>query len=106
MPSRKVGVSPGSVGRGAGVPSGTGTGPPLAFLSRRMENSPLKSFWMAGFECSCHRLREGRRLDLTAATGHERWTAADYARVRSLGLTTVREGIAWHRCERPDGRID
>jgi hypothetical protein len=57
----------------------------------------FKTFWMAGFECSCHRRRDGRRLDLSAATGHERWAGADYARLRSLGIETAREGIAWHQ---------
>ncbi len=52
---------------------------------------------MGGFECSCHRRRDGRRLDLSTATGHERWVVADYARLRSLGIGTVREGIAWFR---------
>jgi hypothetical protein len=57
----------------------------------------FKTFWMGGFECSCHRRRDGLRLDLSRATGHERWVVADYARLRSLGIGTVREGIAWHR---------
>jgi hypothetical protein len=30
-----------------------------------------KSFWIAGFQCSTHRRRNGRRLDLIASTGHE-----------------------------------
>jgi hypothetical protein len=71
-----------------------------------MRDWALNTFWMAGFECSCHRLRDGRRLDLTVATGHERWAAADYARLRSVGIGTVREGIAWHRSVTPSGRLD
>ena len=71
-----------------------------------MREWAFNTFWMAGFECSCQRLRDGRRLDLTAATGHERWAAADYARLRSVGIGTVREGIAWHRSVTPSGRLD
>jgi hypothetical protein len=71
-----------------------------------MREWTFNTFWMAGFECSCQRLRNGRRLDLSAATGHERWAAADYARLRSLGITTVREGLHWQRSTTPSGRLD
>jgi hypothetical protein len=57
----------------------------------------FKTFWMAGFECSCHRRQDGRRLDLSVATGHESFPGKDYARLRSVGIQTVREGISWHR---------
>jgi hypothetical protein len=66
----------------------------------------LGSFWIGGFECACHRRRDGRRLDVLAATGHDRWAAADYARLRRLGIETVREGVRWHRIERSPGRYD
>jgi hypothetical protein len=61
---------------------------------------------MVGFECSCHRRNDGRRLDLIAATGHDRFAAEDYARVRRLGVRTVRDGARWHRIERSPGRYD
>jgi hypothetical protein len=66
----------------------------------------FRSFWMVGFECSCHRRNDGRRLDLIAATGHDRFAAEDYARVRRLGVRTVRDGARWHRIERSPGRYD
>lgn len=66
----------------------------------------FKSFWMAGFECSCHCRGDSRRLDLIAATEHDRWAAADYARVCRLGIETVRDGTRWHRIERSPGRYD
>jgi hypothetical protein len=65
-----------------------------------------KSFWIGGFECACQRRRDGRRLDLLAATGHERWQAADYVRLRRFGIATAREGVRWHRIERSPGRYD
>ncbi len=71
-----------------------------------MGERAFKSFWMAGFECSCQRRPDGRRLDLAAATGHERWAAADYARLRSMGIATVREGVAWHRSATAADRLD
>jgi hypothetical protein len=66
----------------------------------------FKSFWMAGFECSCHCRGDGRRLDLIAATGHDRFAAQDYNRVRQMGIRTVRDGVRWHRIERAPGRYD
>jgi hypothetical protein len=66
----------------------------------------FKTFWMAGFECSCHRRGDGRRLDVIAATAHDRLAARDYARDRRLGIGTVRDGVRWHRIERSPGRYD
>jgi hypothetical protein len=66
----------------------------------------FKSFWMGGFECSTHRRRDGRRLDLIATTGHDRFAAADYSRLRSVGLLAARDGFRWHLCDRGRGRFD
>jgi hypothetical protein len=65
-----------------------------------------KSFWVAGFECSCHRRSDGRRLDVIAATRHDVHAAADYARLRRAGIRTARDGVRWHRVERSPGRYD
>jgi beta-glucosidase/6-phospho-beta-glucosidase/beta-galactosidase len=64
------------------------------------------SFFMAGFECSSHRRRDGVRLDLIRATGHDRHVANDYRQCRELGLTTLRDGLRWHRIETAPGRFD
>jgi beta-glucosidase/6-phospho-beta-glucosidase/beta-galactosidase len=66
----------------------------------------FRSFWMAGFECSCHRRGDGRRLDGIAATAHDRFASEDYARVRGIGIATVRDGVRWHLVERSPGRYD
>jgi hypothetical protein len=65
----------------------------------------FRSFWLAGFESACHINRHGTRLDLVGATGHDRETAADYARVRDLGFATVRESVRWPVVDR-GGRLD
>jgi hypothetical protein len=57
------------------------------------------SFLMAGFECSTQLRRDGRRLDLLAATSHDRLAVEDYRRVGRLGLRTVRDGLRWHLIE-------
>jgi hypothetical protein len=59
----------------------------------------FKSLLIGGFACSTHYSRPRRRLDQLAATGHDRFATADYARLRELGIYTVREGIRWHRIE-------
>lgn len=64
------------------------------------------SFFQAGFECSSHRRRDGVRLDLVRATGHDRHVRGDYELCRSLGLRTIRDGLRWHLIERAPGRYD
>lgn len=64
------------------------------------------SFVLGGFECSSHRRHDGRRLDLLAATGHDRLAAQDYRALLPHGLRTVRDGLRWHLIERPDGEYD
>ena len=64
------------------------------------------SFFGAGFECSTHQLRDRPRLDLLAATGHDRFLQADYARLLDYGIRTVREGIRWHLIESSPGHFD
>ncbi len=49
------------------------------------------SFFLAGFECSSHRLRDGKRLDLLRSTRHDEFAEFDYRCVRELGLRSVRE---------------
>ena len=67
---------------------------------------PFQSFFIGGFECSTHRTRDGRRLDVLASTGHDTHAAADYARLRALGITTARDGFRWHLIERRAGHYD
>ncbi len=72
-----------------------------------MAATPLfASFFQAGFECSTHLLRSGKRLDLVAATGHDQHAAADYRRLRAIGIATAREGVRWHLVEPTPGRYD
>ncbi|WP_333307036.1 beta-glucosidase [Microcoleus sp. B7-D4] len=68
--------------------------------------SMFQSFFMGGFECSTHKLRSGKRLDVTAATGHDKFAAADYQRLQQQGIYTVREGLRWHLIEQTPGKYD
>ena len=72
-----------------------------------MSDGPLfRSFFLGGFECSTHRLAGGRRLDMVAATAHDRFVAEDYARLGDHGIRAVREGVRWHLIEPTPGRFD
>ena len=59
----------------------------------------FRSFIQAGFECSTHKLKCGRRLDLLAATQHDRLARKDYQRLHSVGIKTIRIGARWHLIE-------
>lgn len=69
--------------------------------------APLfKSFFAGGFECSTHRLRNGCRLDLIAATRHEEFALQDYKRLQKENLRVAREGLRWHLVEQTRGKYD
>jgi len=76
-------------------------------VGNTVTNSPLfQSFWQGGFECSTHTLRSGKRLDLIASTGHDRFVDRDFARLKDLGILTAREGLRWHLIEGEPGKYD
>jgi beta-glucosidase/6-phospho-beta-glucosidase/beta-galactosidase len=64
------------------------------------------SFFQAGFECSSHRRKDGVRLDLIRATGHDRHIRQDYDLCAQLGLRTLRDGLRWHLIETVPGKYD
>jgi beta-glucosidase/6-phospho-beta-glucosidase/beta-galactosidase len=66
----------------------------------------FESFFMAGFECSSHRRRDGVRLDLIRATGHDKHVLQDYRLCRQSGFGTVRDGLRWHLIEKSPGKYD
>ena len=73
---------------------------------RPSNDPPFRSFFLGGFECSTHRRRDGRRLDVLASSGHDVHAARDYAQLAGHGIRTVREGFRWHRIERRAGEFD
>jgi beta-glucosidase/6-phospho-beta-glucosidase/beta-galactosidase len=58
------------------------------------------SFFLGGFECSSHQLINGRRLDMLAATQHDRFASRDYSLLQEYGIFSARDGIRWHVVER------
>jgi hypothetical protein len=70
-------------------------------------NGPIfQSFLQAGFECSTHWTKSGRRLDLISSTQHDRFLDKDYASLAPFGIRTVREGFRWHLIEDASGKLD
>jgi hypothetical protein len=70
------------------------------------EELMFRSFFQAGFECSTHKLRNGKRLDLLRSTQHERFTVRDYQRIREFGIRTIRIAARWHLIERVPGNYE
>src|SRR5688572_9446074 len=64
----------------------------------------FQSFWMAGFESACHINESHGRLDMIAATQHDRFAGEDYGRLLDFGIRTVRDTVRWHLVEPAPGR--
>ena len=63
------------------------------------------SLFLGGFECANHLTLDGHRMDVIAATQHDRFAGDDYARCRSVGIRGVREAARWPIADRR-GRVD
>jgi beta-glucosidase/6-phospho-beta-glucosidase/beta-galactosidase len=68
--------------------------------------SIFRSFWMGGFESASHVNHAGVRLDMLAATQHDRFVLEDYENARMMRIGTVRDTVRWHRVEVSPGRYD
>jgi beta-glucosidase/6-phospho-beta-glucosidase/beta-galactosidase len=66
----------------------------------------FNTFFIGGFECSCHRNRSRKRLDLLASTQHDNYLLKDYLRLQQYHISTARTGIRWHLIETSPGRYD
>jgi len=66
----------------------------------------FEDVFLGGFECSCQRLEEGKRLDLLHSTQHDRLARQDYARLRAAGMSAARDGVSWVKSEPSAGKFD
>lgn len=73
---------------------------------RDFQPTLFRSFFMGGFECSTHRRADGRRLDVVAATSHDRLALHDYRQLREHGIDAARDGVRWHLVESSAGSHD
>lgn len=62
--------------------------------------NPFTSFWAAGYECADQVNARGERVDLLAATAHDRMLHEDFTALAPYGIRTVREGIRWSLVEK------
>lgn len=69
-------------------------------------NLLFPSFFIGGFECASQQLLSGQRLDLIAATAHDRHVIQDYQRLHEHGIKVARDGIRWHLIEPKRYRYD
>ena len=69
--------------------------------------SLFRSFFQGGFEASTHhRAHDGKRVNMIAATGHDRHAESDFRALAEHGILTVRDGLRWHLVETAPGRYD
>jgi beta-glucosidase/6-phospho-beta-glucosidase/beta-galactosidase len=71
-----------------------------------MNTGLFRSFVLGGFECSTHRLPNGKRLDLIHSIRHDELAASDYRLLQRHGILTARDGLRWHLIERRAGSYD
>lgn len=75
-------------------------------LATNFQPTLFRSFFLGGFECSTHRRGDGKRLDLIAATAHDRLALQDYRQLREHGIDSIRDGLRWHLIEAVPGEHD
>ena len=71
-----------------------------------MAPNVFQSYLMGGFECSTHRNRAGKRIDVVAASGHDRFAESDYENLLRINMRTARDGTRWHLIEKNPYRYD
>jgi hypothetical protein len=93
-------------------------GPPLPAPTMAPARSPrvgrrgapparlLRSFWGGGFESACHVNRSRQRLDMIAATQHDRFIELDYSMLKAFNIAVARDAVRWHLVDRGGGRYD
>lgn len=66
----------------------------------------FQNFWWGGFECADHLNAFGNRINMYKLTGHIEKIEEDYANLKELGITTIREGICWSEAEKTPYQYD
>ncbi|MFN7930747.1 MAG: glycoside hydrolase [Blastocatellia bacterium] len=66
----------------------------------------FRSFLQAGFEGTTGYNRHGEWIDQIVATEHDLHVSEDYARLRELGVLTIREAVRWPLVQRAPRRYD
>ncbi len=61
---------------------------------------------MGGFECAYAKISPDKRVDLLAQSKHDILCRQDYKLIKTLGIYTVREGLAWSEIDLGKNRYD
>ena len=69
-------------------------------------NSPFRSFWWGGYECTDQLNCFGHRVDFLPLTGHLQLIDEDYTALGQFNVRTVREGIRWAQIEKTPYHYD
>lgn len=69
-------------------------------------NPLFSSYVIGGFECSYLTTKFGKTYDQLAASRHDVLIRDDYELLRQIGISTVREGLAWSQIDKGLGRYD
>ncbi len=75
-------------------------------MTRLKSDHHFQSFWWGGFECADHLNAFGNRINMYHLTAHLDKIEEDYADLKELGITTVREGICWSEVEKEPYQYD
>lgn len=75
-------------------------------MSSLYPDSPFRSFWWGGYECTDQLNAFGNRVDFLNLTGHLQLIKEDYADLGQFNIQTVREGIRWSMVERTPYQYD
>lgn len=71
-----------------------------------VSDSPFRSFWWGGYECTDQLNAFGHRVDFQPLTGHLQLADQDYAALGQFQIRTVREGIRWAHIEKTPYEYD
>ncbi|MDQ3099276.1 MAG: family 1 glycosylhydrolase [bacterium] len=66
----------------------------------------FSSYFWAGYECTSSLPEDRNRLDMLRATKHDQYCREDYRLAKSIGISTVREGLAWSRIDKGNNAYD
>ncbi|RYY18545.1 MAG: amine oxidase [Cytophagaceae bacterium] len=69
-------------------------------------DSPFRSFWWGGYECTDQLNAFGNRVDFLPLTGHLQLINEDYVDLQQVNIRTVREGIRWAMIEKAPYQYD
>lgn len=78
----------------------------MSKLKPNQKPPKFNTFFMAGYECTYAKIEGNKRLDILLETKHEEYIHKDYDLIKDIGITTVREGLAWSQIDKGNNVYD